>query len=99
MGLRVPDARSAVAELTSRGVVFEEYAFPGLNAVDGIADIGGGPRRNRFKRRLGPNCSHRVLIGEHRCEHSGRARLASGTNRSSCRTIHQRPISANAVTA
>ncbi|MDQ6855650.1 MAG: VOC family protein [Candidatus Dormibacteraeota bacterium] len=42
MGLRVPDARAAVAELRSRGVVFEEYDFPGLKTVDGIADIGGG---------------------------------------------------------
>ncbi len=42
MGLRVPDARAAVAELRSRGVVFEEYDLPGLKTVDGIADIGGG---------------------------------------------------------
>jgi predicted enzyme related to lactoylglutathione lyase len=42
MGLRVPDARAAVAELRSRGVVFEEYDFPGLKTVDGIADVPGG---------------------------------------------------------
>ena len=42
MGLRVPDARSAVAELKSCGVVFEDYDFPRLKTVDGIADIGGG---------------------------------------------------------
>src|ERR1700730_3224679 len=42
MGLRVPDARAAVADLRSRGVVFEEYDFPGLKTVDGIADIGSG---------------------------------------------------------
>jgi len=42
MGLRVPDARAAVAELQSRGVVFEEYDLPGLKTVDGIADIGVG---------------------------------------------------------
>jgi catechol 2,3-dioxygenase-like lactoylglutathione lyase family enzyme len=41
MGLRVPDVRAAVAELRSRGVVFEEYDFPGLKTVDGIADVGG----------------------------------------------------------
>jgi predicted enzyme related to lactoylglutathione lyase len=41
MGLRVPDARAAVAELRSRGVVFEEYDLPGLKTVDGIADVGG----------------------------------------------------------
>ena len=42
MGLRVPDARAAVADLRSRGVVFEEYDFPGLKTVDGVADIGSG---------------------------------------------------------
>ena len=41
MGLRVPDVRAAVADLKSRGVVFEEYDFPGLKTVDGIADVGG----------------------------------------------------------
>jgi predicted enzyme related to lactoylglutathione lyase len=42
MGVRVPDVRTAVADLRSRGVVFEDYDFPGLKTVDGIADIGGG---------------------------------------------------------
>jgi predicted enzyme related to lactoylglutathione lyase len=41
MGLRVPDVRAAVAELRSRGIVFEEYDFPGLKTVEGIADVGG----------------------------------------------------------
>ena len=41
MGLRVPDVRAAVADLRSRGVVFEEYDFPGLKTVEGIADVGG----------------------------------------------------------
>jgi predicted enzyme related to lactoylglutathione lyase len=49
MGLRVPDARAAVAELRSRGVVFEEYDLPGLKTVDGIADIGGGGAAAWFK--------------------------------------------------
>ena len=49
MGLRVPDARAAVAELRSRGVVFEEYDFPGLKTVDGIADIGDGNVAAWFK--------------------------------------------------
>jgi hypothetical protein len=31
----------AVDELRSRGVVFEEHDLPGLNTVDGIADIAG----------------------------------------------------------
>jgi predicted enzyme related to lactoylglutathione lyase len=42
LGLRVPDVRAAVADLRSRGVVFEEYDFPGLKTVDGVADIGDG---------------------------------------------------------
>jgi catechol 2,3-dioxygenase-like lactoylglutathione lyase family enzyme len=41
MGLLVPDVRAAVADLRSRGVVFEEYDFPGLKTVDGIAETGG----------------------------------------------------------
>jgi hypothetical protein len=41
MGLRVPDVRAAVADLRSRGIVFEEYDFPGLKTVDGIAETGG----------------------------------------------------------
>ena len=49
MGLRVPDARAAVDELRSRGIVFEEYDFPGLKTVDGIAEIGGGGAAAWFK--------------------------------------------------
>jgi predicted enzyme related to lactoylglutathione lyase len=49
MGLRVPDCRATVAELRSRGVEFEEYDFPGLKTVDGIADIGGGGSAAWFK--------------------------------------------------
>ncbi len=49
MGVRVADARAAVAELRSRGVVFEDYDFPGLKTVDGIADIGGGNVAAWFK--------------------------------------------------
>lgn len=41
MGIRVPDVRAAVEELRSRGVVFEEYDFPGLKTVDGVAETGG----------------------------------------------------------
>jgi predicted enzyme related to lactoylglutathione lyase len=49
MGLRVPDVRAAVEELRSRGIVFEEYDFPGLKTVDGIADIGVGGGAAWFK--------------------------------------------------
>jgi catechol 2,3-dioxygenase-like lactoylglutathione lyase family enzyme len=41
MGFEVADIGAAVAELRGRGVVFEEYDFPGLSTVDGIADIEG----------------------------------------------------------
>src|SRR5439155_20346104 len=40
MGFLVPDVVTEVAELKSRGVVFEEYDMPGLKTVDGIAEIG-----------------------------------------------------------
>jgi hypothetical protein len=49
MGLRVADVRAAVADLRSRGVVFEEYDFPGLKTVDGIAEAGDGVSAAWFK--------------------------------------------------
>jgi catechol 2,3-dioxygenase-like lactoylglutathione lyase family enzyme len=36
----VDDIEDAVARLRGRGVVFEEYDFPGLKTMDGIADLG-----------------------------------------------------------
>ena len=39
MGWEVADIDAVVAELRARGVVFEEYDLPGLETVDGIADI------------------------------------------------------------
>jgi catechol 2,3-dioxygenase-like lactoylglutathione lyase family enzyme len=36
----VDDVEDAVARLRGRGVVFEEYDFPGLKTMDGIADLG-----------------------------------------------------------
>jgi catechol 2,3-dioxygenase-like lactoylglutathione lyase family enzyme len=41
MGWEVDDIEATVAELRSRGVVFEEYDIPGLETVDGIANIEG----------------------------------------------------------
>src|SRR5215208_23436 len=41
MGWEVDDIEATVSELRSRGVVFEEYDLPGLETVDGIADIEG----------------------------------------------------------
>lgn len=37
----VPDLDGAMADLRSRGVTFEEYDFPGLKTVNGIAETGG----------------------------------------------------------
>ena len=36
----VMDIADTVAELKRRGVHFEEYDFPGLRTIDGIADLG-----------------------------------------------------------
>jgi catechol 2,3-dioxygenase-like lactoylglutathione lyase family enzyme len=41
MGWEVEDIEATVADLRSRGVIFEEYDVPGLKTVDGIADIDG----------------------------------------------------------
>ena len=41
MGWTVDDIDATVAELRSRGVVFEEYDLPGLKTVNGIAEIAG----------------------------------------------------------
>ena len=41
MGWEVDDIEATVRELRARGVVFEEYDFPGIRTVDGIADIEG----------------------------------------------------------
>ncbi len=41
MGWEVEDIEAVVRELSARGVVFEEYDFPGLKTVNGIAEIEG----------------------------------------------------------
>jgi catechol 2,3-dioxygenase-like lactoylglutathione lyase family enzyme len=41
MGWEVDDIEAAVRELRGRGVVFEEYDFPGLTTVNGIAEVEG----------------------------------------------------------
>jgi catechol 2,3-dioxygenase-like lactoylglutathione lyase family enzyme len=41
MSFDVSDLDAAVKELRDRGIVFEEYDFPGLKTVDGIAEIQG----------------------------------------------------------
>jgi catechol 2,3-dioxygenase-like lactoylglutathione lyase family enzyme len=49
VGFEVPDVEALVAELRSRGVVFEEYDTPGLTTVGGIATEPGGDRGAWFK--------------------------------------------------
>ncbi len=41
MAWEVDDIDATVAELRARGVVFEEYDFPGLTTVNGIAEVEG----------------------------------------------------------
>jgi catechol 2,3-dioxygenase-like lactoylglutathione lyase family enzyme len=41
MGWEVDDIEATVAELSQRGVVFEEVDVPGLETVDGIAEVEG----------------------------------------------------------
>ncbi len=41
MAFTVPDLDAAVTTLRARGVVFEEYDFPGLRTEGGIAEIEG----------------------------------------------------------
>jgi catechol 2,3-dioxygenase-like lactoylglutathione lyase family enzyme len=41
MGWEVADIDTTVATLKARGVVFEEYDLPGLETVNGIAEIEG----------------------------------------------------------
>ena len=51
MGWEVDDIEATVADLRSRGVVFEEYDGPDLRTVDGIADIEGNyPSKGRGER-------------------------------------------------
>ena len=47
-GWIVDDIESVVAELRARGVVFEEYDLPGLQTVDGIAELEGVERAAWF---------------------------------------------------
>jgi catechol 2,3-dioxygenase-like lactoylglutathione lyase family enzyme len=41
MGWEVEDIEATVGRLRARGVVFEEYDFPGLKTVNGIAEVEG----------------------------------------------------------
>jgi catechol 2,3-dioxygenase-like lactoylglutathione lyase family enzyme len=41
MGWEVEDIEATVEQLRARGVEFEEYDFPGLRTVNGIAEVAG----------------------------------------------------------
>jgi catechol 2,3-dioxygenase-like lactoylglutathione lyase family enzyme len=41
MSFIVSDIEAEVAALRQQGIVFEEYDFPGLKTVNGIANLGG----------------------------------------------------------
>ena len=41
MAWQVDDLKEAIAELRGRGVIFEEYDVPGLETVNGIAEVEG----------------------------------------------------------
>jgi hypothetical protein len=41
MAWEAGDLQEAIAELRGRGVIFEEYDVPGLETVNGIAEVEG----------------------------------------------------------
>ncbi len=49
MRFEVEDIESAARQLRDRGIVFEEYDFPGVKTVDGIAEHESGARGAWFK--------------------------------------------------
>lgn len=64
MAWYVDDIESVVAELRSRGVVFEEVDVPGLRTVDGIAEVEGNyPSQGVGERAAWFRDSERNLIG------------------------------------
>jgi catechol 2,3-dioxygenase-like lactoylglutathione lyase family enzyme len=64
MGWEVDDIDATVAELSSRGVVFEEYDFPGFETVDGIATIDGNyPSKGTGERAVWFRDSEGNLLG------------------------------------
>ena len=64
MGWEVDDINATVAELRSRGVVFEEYDAPGFEMVDGIATIEGNyPSKGTGERAVWFRDSEGNLLG------------------------------------
>jgi catechol 2,3-dioxygenase-like lactoylglutathione lyase family enzyme len=64
MGWEVDDIDATVAELRARGVVFEDYDFPGMTTVDGIAEIEGNyPSKGAGERAVWFHDSEGNLLG------------------------------------
>ena len=64
MGWEVGDIEATVEWLRARGVVFEEYDFPGLRTVDGIAEVAGNyPSKGALARRPPGSETARVISG------------------------------------
>jgi catechol 2,3-dioxygenase-like lactoylglutathione lyase family enzyme len=64
MGWDVDDIEAVVADLRSRGVEFEEVDVPGLQTVNGIADVDGNyPSKGRGERGAWFRDSEGNLIG------------------------------------
>jgi hypothetical protein len=67
MAWEVDDLEEAIAELHERGVIFEEYHVPGLETVNGIAEVEGnypskgsaGEKAAWFKRQRRQPACHR----------------------------------------
>jgi len=63
LSFEVPDANSAVKELSARGVVFEDYDLPGLRTVDKVCVL-GSEKAAWFRDTEGNIlCIHEVLNG------------------------------------
>ena len=61
ISFEVPNASEAVAQLTARGVVFEDYDFPGLKTVNKVCIL-GSEKAAWFKDTEGNIlCVHEVL--------------------------------------
>jgi catechol 2,3-dioxygenase-like lactoylglutathione lyase family enzyme len=64
MAWQVEDIEATVETLRSRGVVFEDYDFPGLTTVNGIAEIEGNyPSKGRGERAAWFRDSEGNLLG------------------------------------
>jgi catechol 2,3-dioxygenase-like lactoylglutathione lyase family enzyme len=64
MAWQVEDIEATVETLRSRGVAFEDYDFPGLTTVDGVAEIEGNyPSKGRGERAAWFRDSEGNLLG------------------------------------